>query len=185
MNQKQIYETLENDFAQSEDQWNFETSSHEKERFKKLLSFARSVPHASILEIGCAEGHFTELLATISQDITAIDVTPLAIQRAKKRVKSKFVTFEVTTIDDFTPTKKYDLIICAEMLYYILDKKKALNKIQTLGKYLLANNYLFFPIYKDGIKAELSLLRFRPVRWILHATPKEKKYCSIGMWKLN
>ena len=64
------------------------------------------------------------------------------------------------------------------------DKKKAYAKIKTLGPYLLANNYLFFPIYKDGIKAELSLLRFKPLKWTIHHTLKEKRFCSVGIWKM-
>jgi 2-polyprenyl-3-methyl-5-hydroxy-6-metoxy-1,4-benzoquinol methylase len=182
--QIKVYQQLAKDFdVKGEDHWHFETSPHEKKRFKKLLEYANSVPHASILEIGCAEGHFTQMLQGICTDITAIDVTPLAIERARKRVKG--VDFRVGAIEELKFEKKFDLVICSEVFYYMLDKKKALDKIQSLGKFLLANDYMCFPIYKDGIKAELSLLRFRPVRWTVVITLQEKRVATVGIWKLS
>lgn len=158
MNQQQIYQGLE-DIYKKPDPWHLENPEIRKS-FGYLLELIKLVPHKSILEVGCAQGHFTEMLTPLSSDITAIDISETAIKDARKRVPG--VTFAVSSLEDFKSSKKYDVIICSEILYYILDRKKALQKLEELGEYLVTSDFIAdFPKFCLGsVKVELALQKY-------------------------
>lgn len=160
MQQNEIYKSLET-MAQKSDPWNKTvTKQYQKKAYQNLLLLIQKVPHASILEVGCAQGDFTRELITLSSDITAIDVSESAIAVAKKNVQG--VTFAVSSLEEFEHEKKFDIVICAEVLYYILDLKKALQKLSQLGKYLVTSNFLVcLPMVSlKSLQYEFSLRRF-------------------------
>lgn len=178
-----LYIELDKAFLEKEDQWNFEHSSYEQRRYLRLLSLAKSVPHAKILEFGCAEGNFTKHLTTISTDITAIDIVPTAIQRAKKMLPN--VKFKVGRVENFTTNEYFDLIVCPETLYYIDDEKTRLNVIRNFknyGKYLLTSHFLLDP---NGRNAESSLTKLYPIHRSFIVSVTEQKLALIGLWNLS
>lgn len=178
--QTDTYQQLDERFKTSHDRWNLETSVHEKKRLQALFAFCKSVPHRSILEIGCAEGHFTKMLTTISNDVTAIDLSPVAISRAKKRAPQ--ATYVVTTLEDFYPTKKFDLIVASEVLYYMPDKKESLSHLRRLGEMVLTSTFLMRN-YR-GYVSEWYLARLRRVHTKVLLTFEEKKLTLVTLWKI-
>lgn len=74
------------------------------------------------LEIACAEGHFTRLLAGRVRQLVATDISATAVERARQRCRDlsnlSFAVLDVLT--DPLPAGQ-DLIVCSEMLYYIED----------------------------------------------------------------
>lgn len=177
-----IYQKLDEDFKKSYDPWNFTSSKYEKERFEKMLSLIKTVPHDSILEVGCAEGYFTEKLKVIARTITAIDVSKKALERAKKIVEG--VTFQRIELENLQPPKKkYDLVVCSEVLNFLLDKKGAVEKLRQNGKYLLICQY----VGRDGVFLYLWYLlrRFKQIKRTLHWNVREKKACMILLLKLG
>ena len=72
------------------------------------------------LEVGCSEGCFTELLSTRCDNLLAIDISQVAVDRAQKRLTGEpHVTIERRTVPEELPEGPFDLIICSEVLYYI------------------------------------------------------------------
>ena len=112
---------LEETFNEKADPWNFEGSADERARFQKTWELVPSSSYRRILEIGCAEGHFTEQIAGRfpDADVVAVDLVPLAVDRAKARcvgwpnVRVRCLDVGKEPIDG-----AYDLIFCMGVLEY-------------------------------------------------------------------
>jgi peptidoglycan/xylan/chitin deacetylase (PgdA/CDA1 family)/SAM-dependent methyltransferase len=103
-----------------EDPWRYADSEYEAWKFNQTLSILRRARPKRALEIGCAEGHLTSLMAQRVGALTAIDISPTAISRARKRCKGlKNVSFK--TLDFLTEPLpgRWDLIVCSEVLFYL------------------------------------------------------------------
>jgi 2-polyprenyl-3-methyl-5-hydroxy-6-metoxy-1,4-benzoquinol methylase len=77
------------------------------------------------------------MLTDHSPDITAIDVSPTAIERARERHPAP--RFHATSLDDFHPGRKFDLVVCAETLYYIRDVEAAIRKLSSVGRWCVVS----------------------------------------------
>jgi SAM-dependent methyltransferase len=126
------HDELERIFRSLKDPWNFESSPYERERMKVLLREVERYRPASILEVGCAEGAFTMMLSTVTGRVVGIDVSPTAISRAQQRCPG--LTFNTTSLEAFEPEEKFEVVICAETLYYIQDVRTAIDKLSSLGR---------------------------------------------------
>lgn len=167
--QKRVYQTLET-MNRGEDPWATQHPYNQK-AFNQLLLLINLVPHASILEIGCAQGAFTKRLLEISKEVTGIDVSESAVKQAKMNAPA--AQFFVSSLEDFHPKRQYDVIVCSEILYYIKDRKKAIKKLETLGNYLVTSHYLFcLPGVSFGsLKYEWSLRKFPLIKRLITTYP--------------
>lgn len=106
-------------FAQ-EDPWNYGHSGYEKWKFAQTLSLLPKGRIARALELACAEGHLTALLAPRVGRLTAIDISPTAVKRARVRCKKlDNVEFQVLDLIKGVLPSKLDLILCSEVLFYL------------------------------------------------------------------
>lgn len=112
---------LEETFNEKADPWNFEGSADETVRFQKTWELVPSASYRRILEIGCAEGHFTEQIAGRFPwaDVLAVDLVPLAVDRAKARCAG-WANVRVRCLDVAREPigGPYDLIFCMGVLEY-------------------------------------------------------------------
>jgi len=116
-------EAIEGDFKGTIDPWNYETSSMERERFTKQTELLDAVRgdrvFTSGLEIGCAEGLYTEVIAARCKTLQVLDFSPTALERTQRRREwpdaVRFDTFDVR--NDRIPGT-YDLIVIAGVLEY-------------------------------------------------------------------
>lgn len=131
------YDELERLFQWSEDPWNFRSSQYEKDRLHFLLEVIKRYPHDTILEVGCAEGVFTSQLRNLGKQVVAIDVSPTALSRAKRHCPD--VSFIHQSLQDFSSATKFDLVVCAETLYYMKDVPDAIDKLSRLGKHCVVS----------------------------------------------
>jgi 2-polyprenyl-3-methyl-5-hydroxy-6-metoxy-1,4-benzoquinol methylase len=76
------------EFARAEDPWGYEREE-ERQRHRAALDLIERAPGAHrparALEVGCAEGVFTELLARRCAELQAVDFAPLALERTAAR----------------------------------------------------------------------------------------------------
>lgn len=174
------YSSFEKLFNKKVDPWAFSTSPYEKVRFERMLELAKSVPHKTILEVGCAEGHFTKFLLQISKNVTAIDVSKQALERAKKRAPG--AKYLLTSLDDFKiPSQKFDLIVASEVMYYVKDKKAMFEKLPKIGNYLLMSNWAFYGYLLSKHLKGAKLLKTRHVSRLIELL----KYCKIDLLRLT
>ena len=77
----------------------------------------------SILELGCGTGKNTPLLASIGAQVHALDFSAGMIEKARAKVTSPNVTFEIADITRRWPSndQSCDLIVCNLVLEHIED----------------------------------------------------------------
>tara|TARA_Y100000590_G_scaffold450246_1_gene589611 strand:+ start:234 stop:902 length:669 start_codon:yes stop_codon:yes gene_type:complete len=103
-----------------------------------LNNFDKSIRKKNILDIGCGGGLISELLAKKNANVTGIDENIYNIKQAKDHAKmgSIKIDYKNQSLDTFYKKnkKKYDLILCLEVLEHVDDVKKTLDKISELMK---------------------------------------------------
>jgi len=104
-----------------EDPWDYE-SAYEQRKYRHTLEMIPGDPFPEVLELGCAEGVFTQMLAEKAENVLAVDISERALERAKKRCASAAnVRFQQHDIANGLPDGAFDLIVCSEVLYYLRD----------------------------------------------------------------
>ena len=106
-------------FGKREDPFSSSTTPYEAARLKTLETALGAGNLESALEAGCAEGHFTERLVRRVRQVTALDISAVAIERAQKRAPGAvFVEADLMT---WEPSSKaaYDAIVLGDVLYYL------------------------------------------------------------------
>lgn len=135
------YESLDRLFRAKTDAWNFETDRYESARFDKIIDVIKRVPHASILEVGCAEGHLTRRLCEIAEKVTAFDVSATAVERARKAAPRAQISQD--RLEEARWDHKFDVVLCSETIYYVKDVPAAVRKLNSLGRFILVTYTLY------------------------------------------
>ncbi|MGY4319612.1 nodulation methyltransferase NodS [Bradyrhizobium sp. JR3.5] len=135
-----------------DDPWHLDSSSFEQERYAQMLRMSccnGDVAHA--LEVGCAAGAFTEILAPHCQRVTVVDVMPQAIELARVRTSSRsHITWVTCDIQQFSTAEQFDLIVVAEVLYYLNDVAEMHAAVCNLMSMLAPNGALVFGSARDA-----------------------------------
>lgn len=96
--------------------------------FKRFLN-------GKILEVGCGIGNFSPMLAQYG-DVTALDIEKSYIKIAKEKLKLK-ATVGLGDIEKghyFFKNKKFDTVVCLNVLEHVKDDESALKNIHQLLK---------------------------------------------------
>jgi peptidoglycan/xylan/chitin deacetylase (PgdA/CDA1 family) len=116
---------FEAEFAE-EDPWQY-GSAYEQRKYEETLAL---LPRRirSALEVGCAEGVFTQMLAERVDRLTAVDISPTAIARARARSANlgnvEFLQLDLFSSEPFDGDDlegRFDVVVCGEVLYYAPD----------------------------------------------------------------
>ena len=101
--------------------WGYCSERHQ-ERFQAALDMlGRACPGraAFTLEIGCSEGLFTELLASRTDHLLAVDISGLALERAQNRlIQNTNVQFEQFDLLAGKLERRFDLVVAMDVLPY-------------------------------------------------------------------
>jgi SAM-dependent methyltransferase len=124
------------------DPWEMD-SEPQRFRFRETnrLIEKHFAPVRSILEVGCGEGHQTEWLLRICDELVGIDVSSRAVARARERCpEATFAVGDVVSARSLR-TEPFDLIVACEVLYYMSDVSAVLDELSTLGRACLVSYY--------------------------------------------
>lgn len=104
-----------------DDPWSY-TTPYEQTKYEQSLSLLDGIVVERALELACAEGHFTQMLAPRVGELIATDIAPTALRRAEARNSdlTNVVFRHLDLRDDELPTN-LDLIVCSEVLYFLQD----------------------------------------------------------------
>jgi 2-polyprenyl-3-methyl-5-hydroxy-6-metoxy-1,4-benzoquinol methylase len=128
------------------DPWGLDWRPSQAARYHHMLDALRAslrrrgAAPGSALDIGCATGTFTAMLAGALANgenrVVGIDATELAVERA--RVRYPFIDFQCPSIDEAAQRfdAEFDLITMLEVLYYVPDAERAqvLQKVRKMLK---------------------------------------------------
>ena len=105
-------------FARSEDPWAYETP-YEQTKYQQTLGLIPDGRIERALELACAEGRFTRLLAPRVERLIAADFSQVALQRAEAVASAANVQFQLLDLVHDDLPGPLDLIVCSEVLYYL------------------------------------------------------------------
>lgn len=149
------------EFEPREDPWNYATVPYQQNRIRlemEMLDCARgSAYFRNALEVGCAEGIFTEELIPRCESLLAADISSVALARAQHRLQGKenvcFAHWDLR-VDAMPDT--YDLIVIIHALEYIRNplyihraRKKLVNSLRP-GGFLLIGTMRVEDIYESA-----------------------------------
>jgi cyclopropane fatty-acyl-phospholipid synthase-like methyltransferase len=148
---------FEDMFAQP-DPWKYHTSNYERVKYQRQLEIIkdRNPDPKRILEIGCAEGAQTLLLAKQfpKAKITAVEISSNAFKRAEVNIRPlaeriELVNADIAECQNLLRDEYYDVIVWSESIYYLGGRltftaiydlsSKILGKLKTTGVLVMAN----------------------------------------------
>ena len=152
---------LNREFERRADPWDYATGSFQQNRIRTEIGMLDAVrghdrfPKA--LEVGCAEGMFTEVLAPRCESLLAVDISRVALARARQRlVGVDGVSFREFDLRIDPLPEAYDLIVVIHTLEYIRNPIY-IHKIRTKlvdglrpGGYLLIGTMKITEIHEDA-----------------------------------
>ncbi len=136
----------------ADDPWRLDNNPFEVERHVHMLRLSLadgSVTNA--LEVGCASGAFTQKLAPHCHRLTVVDVMPEAIARTRERLRDPSnTTWIVADIQHMSTQEKFDLIVAAEVFYYLRTAADVRAAIRNLARMLAPTGQLVFCSARDA-----------------------------------
>ncbi len=109
---------MDRQFGRREDPFGYGTSPYERARLEAMEA-ALPVRLESALECGCAEGHFTERLARRAGRTTSVDISSIALARAKARAPgARYVQADLLAWEP-GEDGPYDAVVLGDVLYYL------------------------------------------------------------------
>jgi peptidoglycan/xylan/chitin deacetylase (PgdA/CDA1 family)/protein-L-isoaspartate O-methyltransferase len=124
------------------DPWHY-GSDYEREKYAHQLAMLPAGRLARVLELACAEGHFTQTLAPRVERLVAADISKTALARAHARCAAfKNVQFRRLDLAHDPLPADLDLIVCSEVLYYLADKRQLEAVAHRLARALRTGGHL-------------------------------------------
>jgi SAM-dependent methyltransferase len=138
-----------------EDPWGYQTSEYEQAKYATTLRLLPDRHFARALEVGCSIGIFTEKLALAgrAEKIVGLDISTRAAKRAAERCR-RFagVRIEEGDLIEFNSEERFDLILCAEVLYYLWERPRDRNGVRRqLAALLMPEGVLVVALGGDSL----------------------------------
>ena len=109
----------------------------------------------TILEVGCGEGHVTNiLLANSTATIQAMDISQTIVDIAKEGVDSPRVEFSQFNIYDLAKKERADLVVCCEVLEHLETPDEGLLRLAEK-----AAPYAIISVPREPIWCALNFIR--------------------------
>jgi 2-polyprenyl-3-methyl-5-hydroxy-6-metoxy-1,4-benzoquinol methylase len=100
------------------DPWGYETGEEHK-RLLRAMSMLENIQHGKFrqaLEVGCAEGIFTEMLSERCESLVAADFATTALQRARMRPPNAQIHFDIFDLRHDPIPGTFDLVTAMDVL---------------------------------------------------------------------
>lgn len=122
---------------------------------KNIAELAQQCNPNSILEIGCGEGHVTDILLDNTQAaIVATDLSQTIINEAKTHISSSRVSFTKKNIYDLSVDDAAQLTVCCEVLEHLEEPEAGLQKLTEM-----ANPYAIISVPREPLWRMLNFFR--------------------------
>jgi trans-aconitate methyltransferase len=173
--EKCVPEAFERRYRADPDPWHFATSAYERERYEITLKALTRDRYTNAFEPGCSIGELTALLATRCDRLLATDVSPTAVEKARRRCAGhKNVRIECDDLRTVSLNAPLDLVVLSEVAYYFEVKQleaiaNRLAAALDVGGTLLAVHWLGESVdhILHGDEAHEALLRTLPLQHVM------------------
>ena len=138
MSRKAHWETVYETKSPQEVSWTEETP---QTSLDFIHSFGDDLS-ASIIDVGGGDSRLVDcLLDEGYTDITVLDISAKSLERAKERLgeKAAFVTWIVSDITEFNPTKSYDIWHDRAVFHFLRDSADIAGYVDLVGKSVAKN----------------------------------------------
>jgi SAM-dependent methyltransferase len=180
---------FEEKFRNDIDPWQFRTSAYERNKYEATVGALSKPQYRSGLEVGCAIGILSGLLARRCDTLLSLDGAATAIAEASQQDLPN-VRFETAFLPNEFPQGTFDLIVLSEVLYYFDENDlmrladKCLDAINGQGEMILCHwlGETDYPLAGDrasDLFADL-VVRRRASRVILHEGIYRLERLSLG-----
>lgn len=105
-----------------------------------------------IIDIGGGDSFLVDNLLDLGyQDITVLDISNSAIERAKERLgsRAKRVKWVVSDITNFNPSEKYDCWHDRASFHFLTDEKEISNYVKTVNECITKDGNLIIGTFSD------------------------------------
>ena len=111
-----------NKYYQIEDPWGVKRVSNSRNYILKKM-FKKHINNGDrVIEIGCGEGNFSKFIDNLTEDCTGIDISDIAINRAKKLNLKNFAFLNKDLLE--VNYLSFDIVIAVEVIYYLSNKER-------------------------------------------------------------
>jgi SAM-dependent methyltransferase len=120
-------------FFDEGDPFGIDRSPEEQLKFARALEVCGGDGLGRVLELGCAVGSFTEVLAAHAREVLALDVSQAAVDRVAERMGgSPHVRAVAMTVPAEFPDGVFDLVVASDVLYYlpVADLRRCVDRIE-------------------------------------------------------
>lgn len=125
-------------YAKYSDPWGVQSSPFAQQRYLKLLEvIGQHGPCDAILDVGCGEGALARHLVGCAREVVGIDASQTAITRARQLTPK--ATFHCSTLEEFSPRRRFDVVLAVEVLYYVPSVEAALRQLIALGRRIVVS----------------------------------------------
>ena len=117
LNKTEYFNSL---YSGNDDPWEYRSRWYEERKRQICLSLLHKNHYESALEIGCANGTFSELLAQKTNRLLCLDANQKAVDLAAQ-ILDKFthISVECKSVPVEFPDGNFDLIVLSEVAYYL------------------------------------------------------------------
>ncbi len=133
-------------YTENSDPWEYLTSDYERRKYDATLAALPRPLYSNGIEIGCSIGVLSRRLAVRCEEMLALDISSVAIERAVSLGDLPAnLTFQRCDVPREWPVGQYDLIVLSEILYFLDDDEIGLlaerltSDLETLGHCLIVN----------------------------------------------
>lgn len=111
--------------------------THQNSRLDKIKSQLKDFvrPNAQVLDIGCGTGITSKFMADIGACVTAIDISPMLIEYAKKFSYHSSINYVIGDISAFKSNTRFDIITFIDVIEHIRD-----DHVYPMMKSIVKNN---------------------------------------------
>ena len=119
-----------------------------EDQFQVLSTVFQGVDN--VLEVGCGQGTFTQFLGGICTRVTAIDISPIKVSKAKEKMKDRpnvtICELDALNMEGLTESS-YDVIVLYRTLHFLQDiptfYREATRLLRQDGKIVVISSPVF------------------------------------------
>lgn len=145
---KKHWETIYQTKQLDEVSW-FQPTPETSLRFFKQFDVPKT---AKIIDVGGGDSFLIDHLLDLGyQDISVLDISAAAIERAKKRLgeRADKVTWITSDIVNFEPAEKYDFWHDRAAFHFLTDEQEISNYIETAHRHINTNGFLVMGTFSE------------------------------------